>query len=186
MRDPIFGLFASKPAPVEQPIETPTTQTYASTTLGYAFEYPPTYTLNDKYVYQFGATKTINGVSVTIPASMATGTNLSSDTRVSIEQLPRATTCTADIFIIDNVVAAPVVDSEKGTEYSYASSTTAGAGNLYEELVFAIPGSTPCTAVRYYVHSSNIGNYPAGTVQEFDRSALLNSFHDIRRSLLLN
>ena len=40
-------------------------------------------------------------------------------------------------------------------------------------------------AVRYFIHSSNIGNYPEGAVREFDRQALLNQFDQIRRSLIL-
>jgi hypothetical protein len=44
-----------------------------------------------------------------------------------------------------------------------------------------IPGYT-CTAVRYLVHSTNIGNYEPGAVREFDRPALIDLFDQIRRS----
>ncbi|HWP61382.1 MAG TPA: hypothetical protein VN495_02165, partial [Candidatus Paceibacterota bacterium] len=55
----------------------------------------------------------------------------------------------------------------------------------YEEDVYAISGSKPCTAVRYYIHSSDINNYPPGSVTPFDESALLSAFDSIRHSLTL-
>ena len=44
----------------------------------------------------FGEKKLIHGVKFTIPMTMATGTNLSSDTHLSIESLPRAKNCTGE------------------------------------------------------------------------------------------
>jgi hypothetical protein len=38
--------------------------------------------------------------------------------------------------------------------------------------------------VRYFVHSTNIGNYPEGAVTAYDRTALLDAFDAIRRSLV--
>jgi len=161
----------------------PSTHTYATTT--YSITYPDGWTLNDSYAYdQFGPTKLINGISLTVPASMATGTNLSSDTRLTVEQLPRAKKCTGDIFINADVKATSMADG--GVTYSVATSSGAGAGNFYEETVYAIASSSPCTAVRYFVHSSNIGNYPAGAVTEFDRASLVSAFDTIRRSLVLH
>lgn len=187
LRGPLMSLFFSavpEPVPEEAAPTGPTTATYASTTLGYSFVYPTKYELNENYRYSFSETKFIAGVAVSVGTS-ATGTNLSSDTRLSVEQLPRATACTADIFIIDNVLASRVADNETSMEYSYATTSGAGAGNVYEEMVYAIPGSAPCTAIRYAIHTTNVANYPEGTVREFDRSALLNDFHAIRRSLKL-
>lgn len=164
---------------------TETTSVYASTTLGYSISYPQGYMVNEAYAYdQFGPKKLVKGVSFTIPAAMATGTNLSADTHVSVEELPRAKNCTADIFIPANVKAAALTDGT--TQYSVASTSGAGAGNFYEETVYALTGSKPCTAVRYYVHSTNIGNYPQGAVTEYDKASLLSAFDTIRRSLVLS
>lgn len=160
----------------------PTTSTYATST--YSVTYPVGYTVNEAYAYdQFGPTKLIAGVSFTIPASMATGTNLSSDTHLSVEQLPRAKKCTGDIFVNSNVKATSV--TENGVEYSVATTSDAGAGNLYDETVYAIASSSPCTAVRYLVHSTQFANYPAGTVTAFDRAAIMTAFDTIRHSLTL-
>ena len=114
---------------------------------------------------------------------MATGTNLASDTFLSVEWLPKAKNCTGDIYIRDNVRPQEVTDGM--TVYSLASTSGAAAGNRYEEIVYALPQSSPCTAVRYSIHYSEIGNYEPGTVQEFDRARLLSIFDDMRRSLSL-
>ncbi len=159
--------------------------TLASSTLGYSVRYPAGYTVNTSYAYQaLGPGKTIYGTMLTIPATEATGTNLSSDSGVSIETLPKAGTCTADQFL-DGQIGTTTEITDNGVTYSMAKGGGAGAGNLYNEYVYAIPGTSPCLAVRYFIHSTQIGNYPPGTVKAFDQAALLSEFDGIRRSLVL-
>ena len=180
--------FSPNSAPSAPVLVVDTRNTYATST--YSVRYPGNFVLNAQYAYdQFGPKKLINGVKFSIPATMAmastsspqAGTNLSADTGVSVEQLPRAKNCTGDIYLMASVTAHDII--ENGTEYSFASSTGAAAGNLYDEQVYALATSSPCTAVRYYIHSSAIENFPTGTVSEFDRSALLTEFDKIRASL---
>ncbi len=156
----------------------PNVFTNASST--FSVQYPTGWTPDASYAYTgVSAAKPIYGVKFQIPGDMATGTNLSSDTYVSVEQLPRATSCTADIYVLDNVKATAI--DANGHSYSFASTTDAAAGNRYDEHVFAIPGSMPCTAVRYWIHYGVFENYPQdGTVREFDRAALLAAFDAIR------
>ena len=157
---------------------------FASSSLGFSILYPENYTVDTSYTYQeMGPGKDISGVKFTIPASMAAGTNLAADSYVSVEELPNATSCTADEFLSPASNLSTVTDG--GTDYSVASSTGAGAGNRYEEWVYAIPGTTPCTAVRYYIHYGVLDNYPAGTVTAFDHAAIISQFDMIRRSLVL-
>ena len=184
-REPLSRLF-SRPqaqAPVlESPGTGAQTQQYATTT--FALQYPPEYALGEAYAYdQFGPKKLIHGVSLTIPAAMATGTTLSAGTYLSVEQLPRAKKCTGDIFISADVKMQTV--TEGGIGYSLATTSGAAAGNRYEEQVYALATSSPCTAVRYYIHSTDIGAYPAGTVREFDRITLIDAFDTIRRSVVM-
>lgn len=188
----IAGFFAwkfyfNKPAPTPEPVvpQQEVKNTFASSTMGIVITYPLAYTADPSFVdTSFGPKKPIHGVKFSIPQTMATGTNLSADSGVIVEQLPRAKNCTGDIFVYDNVKATTV--TENGVSYSVASTSGAGAGNLYEETIYALAGSVPCTAVRYYIHSSNIGNYPPGAVREYDKNALLNDFDDIRSSLVLS
>ena len=156
---------------------------YSSSTIGFSISYPRGFSAMEPYAYdQFGPKKLIHGVKFMIPMRMATGTNLSSDdTGVSVEWLPRAKKCTADIYIPASVPAFTFI--EKQVKYSIATTSGAAAGNLYEEKVYAIASSTPCTALRYFIHSTNIGNYDPGAVREFDRAALLKEFDAIRESL---
>jgi len=158
--------------------------TFASSTLGFSLQYPPSYTVDQTYQYNLlgPANPKIKGVKFSIPKSMATGSNLSSsDTGISIEWIPGLTRCTASAFFGQKVVPQTIKDD--GTSYSVASTSDAGAGNFYDETVYALDGSNPCQAFRYFIHSTNINNYEPGAVQEFDRAALLEQFDRIRRSL---
>lgn len=137
----------------------------------------PTYAYSAK-----GPDEAIAGVKFTIPTSIATGTNLSSDSYLSVEHLPSGKSCDAATFLV-----APYATSHSLTEgivtYSVASSTDAAAGNRYDEWVYARSDSNPCIAVRYFIHYAAIGNFPPGTVKEFDEAALLSEFDQIRRTL---
>lgn len=169
--------------PVPKEVE-PLTATFSSSTLGFSVDYPKDYVLDVDYTYDaFGPEKRIHGVKFIIPPSMATGTNLSAfDTGVSVESLPRAVHCTGDIYLMADVGASLL--SEGGMVYSVASSSEGAAGNRYEEIVYAVASSSPCTAIRYFIHSTSLDNYPSGTVREFDRASLFQAFDEIRKSLM--
>lgn len=151
----------------------------------FSLRYPKDYLVKTDYQYfGLGPDKEIGGVKFVIPEAMATGTNLSSfDTGVSIEKLSDTQECSALAFIYDNQKVKTVTDN--GTEYSVAETSGAGLGNLYEEKVWALPGTNPCLAIRYLTHLTNIFNYPTGTIKEFNRENLISQFDRIRRSLIL-
>ena len=161
-------------------------QFYENKTLGFSIQYPAGYTVDDTYQYQeLGPGKDISGVKFTIPLSIKAGTNLSSDSYVSVEEIPGAiNSCSAEIYL-DSATPVGYAD-EGGHRYSVASSNGAGAGNRYEETVYATPIDGGCLAVRYFIHYGVIDNYPAGTVKEFDKQALLNQFDAIRQTLKIN
>jgi membrane-bound inhibitor of C-type lysozyme len=168
-------------------------QTYASSTAGFSIRFPAGFTADENYSYQeMGPGTDIAGVKFTIPASVAAGTNLGSDSYLSVEQIPQTATntqnCSANLFLDLQGAATnlnPTTVTDDGTTYSLASTTGAGAGNRYEETVYAIPGTNPCIAVRYFVHYGVIENYPAGTVKQFDSNSLYAQFDAIRRTLTI-
>ncbi len=161
-------------------------QAYGDSSKGFTLRYPSSYVIDENYSYSgFGPTKTISGVKFTIPLSVATGTNLSSDSYVSVEQIPNVTTCTADLFLDQATGGKARTVTEGDMTYSVSSSTDAAAGNRYEETVYAIPGARTCIAVRYFIHYGAIENYPKGAVKEFDRRALTSQFDAVRRTLTL-
>lgn len=143
------------------------------------------YSVDTAYEYTAGGPGTaIRGVKFTIPTSIAAGTNLSSDSYVSVEHLPAGQKCDAAAFLVDASAKSRVM-KEGVLEYSVASSTDAAVGNRYEETVYARAGSSPCIAVRYFIHYGAIENYPEGEVREFDKAALLQEFDQIRRTLAI-
>jgi hypothetical protein len=131
-----------------------------------------------------GPSASISGVRFTIPSAMASGTNLSSDTYVSVEHLSGEGVCDAVAFLgVQSVQSETIRD---GTlTYSFASTTGAGAGNRYEEYVYAQLAGDLCIGVRYFIHSSAIENFPAGAVREFNKATLIAEFDSIRRTLVL-
>ncbi len=163
-------------------------EVYHSNEKGFTLRYPTGYSVKESYAYQgMGPGKSIAGTQFTIPQTLKGDTNLSSDTYLSVEQFPRTPadrSCTADLFLD----GAPTTEdvTEGMLTYSMASASGAGAGNRYEETVYAIPGTNPCVAIRYRVHYGVLANYPEGTVREFDAVALKNQFDQIRRTLVVN
>ena len=182
--DAYKGMEPTSVPPSEQ--QEPAAVKYATST--FSVEYPSDFTIDSSYAYEGVPNKPIDGVKFTVPARMAAGTNLSDDSGVSVEWLPRAKSCTGDIYVLPNVKAYELQTAS--TTYSVATTSEGAAGNVYEEQVYAIKDSSPCTAVRYFIHSSNFQNYfpqegePA-TIQEYDRAALLRTFDAIRNSLVL-
>ena len=166
-----------------QPEGSALTQVYANSGYGFSIRTPEGYVSDESYRYQaLGPGKDISGIKFTIPSSVATGTNLSSDSYISVEELPKVTACSAQLFLDHGAPAETITDGD--TTYSVASTTGAGAGNRYNETVYALPGTNPCIAVRYLIHYGVIENYPAGLVREFDEPALIAQFDAIRRTLI--
>ncbi|MES2134908.1 MAG: hypothetical protein V4449_01540 [Patescibacteria group bacterium] len=160
-------------------------RTLNSTKLGISILYPPNFVVDSSYVYtQLSPRAGINGVKFTIPESDAKGTNLSHfDTGVSVEVLPRETACIGTSFVEGSLASDTL--TERGVTYAVVKTAGAGVGNFYEETVYVIVGSVPCTAVRYFLHSTNIQNYEPGTIVAFNKPELLKEFDMIRRSLIL-
>lgn len=176
----------------DQPKGTDLSQVYVDGTYGFSLRLPgigfanhETYVINDAYYYRgIIGDKKISGVSFNIPVSIATGTNLSSDTYISVEQISSIQNCTPASFF-DNKNILNLSSNEQGVKYSMASLTSSKAGNEYEEIVYTLAGTNPCTAVRYFIHYTAIGNYAPGTVKEFNKAALLAEFDQIRHSLVV-
>jgi hypothetical protein len=141
---------------------------------------PEGYTIDDAYSYQaLGPGKELGGVKFTIPETKTVGTNLATDTYVSVEEVP-AESCSASLFL-GRPASREVVD--EGRTYSVAAANGKAAGNHYEEIVYAFPRDGSCIGVRYFIHSGAIENYPADSVRPFDRAALVAEFDLIRRGL---
>lgn len=152
---------------------------FTSSFFGFSLRYPSTYTPDTSYTYPYASG--ITGLALTIPESMSEGTNLSRDTRISVEGAEGE--CTAKLFLPNAGPAREVI--ENGVTYQVASTGEGAAGNRYEETVYVLDGTGRCIAVRYYIHSTVLENYEPGTAEAFDRDRLLREFDMIRRTLTL-
>jgi membrane-bound inhibitor of C-type lysozyme len=158
--------------------------TYLDSEIGFSIRYSEGYSVDTSYEYQgFGHEKEIKGVKFTIPESLTEGTNLSKDSGVSIEIIPVNENCKAGLFFYNNVQSQNITDN--GLEYSFALSEEGAVGHRYEEQVWAFSGTNSCFAVRYFIHYTVLENYPAGTISEFDKDALIKEFDKIRHSLTI-
>ncbi len=160
-------------------------QTYLNSKNSFTIRLPEKYSIDESYEYKMSPEKTFAGVKFTIPKTESDGTNLGSDSYISIEKISEAKECTAKYFLDDPSVVAKNI-TENNSDYSFATSTGAGAGNRYEETVYAMPFKSDCVAVRYFIHYSVFENYPTGTIKEFDKQKLINEFGAIRKTLVLN
>jgi hypothetical protein len=155
---------------------------YSNATLGYAIAYPADWKIDMNYVSaSLGPDHEIHGTAFHVPASMADGTNLSTDTSLSVESIP-GRSCKPAQFV-DPAENVHKLHAD-GRTYIAASSEDAGAGNRYETQLFVVAGS--CLAVRYFIHYAAIENFDPGTVKAFDRARLLRTFDAIRATLKLN
>jgi len=187
----VGGYFAwamyAAPEPVEPitpEVVTPVVEdaAYASSTMKFAVRYPQGFTVDENYTYtRVSAAKPISGVKFAVPASFTQGTNLAADSGVSVEVLPRATACTGDIYLKANVKAQAMSGA---VPFSVATSSETVGADTFEEAVFAISSSSPCIAMRFFLHSVN-STSTASSARAFDRTAVLAAFDKIRQSLTL-
>lgn len=157
---------------------------FASGSRGFSIRYPAGWSVDTTYRYTaLGPGRAIAGVSFTVPDSLAAGTNLSADSRLSVEEIPGTGRCSADRFLGRG--ARVQVDTVGGTAYSVGRREDAGAGNRYGETVYALPGTRPCIGVRYFLHWTVLQNYPPGTVRAFDERGLLDRLDAMRGTLVV-
>jgi hypothetical protein len=174
---------AEEPAPTpEAPVVTDTRASYASSTMKFSLRYPQEFTLQEPYAYtRVSPTKPISGVKFAVPVALTEGTNLAPDSGVSVETLPRANLCTGDIYLKANVKAQPTTSG--AITYSVATSTETVGADTFEEAVFAIPGTSPCIAMRYFLHT--VAATGTASTTPYDRTAVLTALESIRNSLTL-
>lgn len=173
-------------------------QIYSNGSEGFSIRLSQGYAPSSYTYEELGPGKGIGGIKFTIPASVATSTNLADDTYVSVEEIPQATTTPASVCNAARFLSRVASSSNETDRWATADGGSreqeyhvgagelgAAAGNRYEETVYAIPDANPCVAVRYFIHYGVIENYPPGAVREFDKAALLSQFDAIRRTLVL-
>jgi hypothetical protein len=158
-------------------------KSYRSGYFGFDTGLPPGFIVNESYVNRtLGSGREIPGVSFTVPESFTQGTNLSPDSYVAVER-QQGVICEPSSFMLAQV---PVEDVIIGTNaFKRATSVSAAAGNMYEDVVSVFERGGYCYAVRYLIHTTQLANYPAGAVREYDRERLLQWFDSVAASLMI-
>jgi hypothetical protein len=66
-------------------------------------------------------------------------------------------------------------------DYTFTRSEFSGAaaGNRYDQVAYRTVWDDKCFEMIVLIHSTNIGNYPAGTVVEYDQAALISKFEAV-------
>jgi hypothetical protein len=73
-----------------------------------------------------------------------------------------------------------------GMSFTRSEGSGVGAGNIYEQTYYRTVYQGSCYEVTFFVHSTNIGNYPSDSgVQEFDRAALTQKLEAILSTLVI-
>lgn len=167
--------------PTESTIPTGWKQ-YSNSTYNFTIQYPADYIVKEDHTYTaLGPGKDISGVAFVVSESITKGTNLSTDSYMSVERT-NDKKCLANNFL-DQVKSSETI-TENGREYSMATGSGAGAGNRYEEIVYATLSNDYCYGLRLFIHSTVLENYEPGTVTEFNRSALIDNFKQFGSSFV--
>jgi hypothetical protein len=66
-----------------------------------------------------------------------------------------------------------------GFTFVHSTAEGAGAGNYYVQEIYRMVNDNVCHEVIYFIHYTNISNYPPDTVTEFDSDALMQKLNDV-------
>jgi hypothetical protein len=78
---------------------------------------------------------------------------------------------------VEEVIGNEVIN---GYTFVHTSSDGAGAGNRYQQEIYRTVNKNICYEVIYYLHSSNVGNFPADSgITEFDVNAVIQKFYSV-------
>jgi len=86
-------------------------------------------------------------------------------------------TCTQPSMQPDETITGQV--TIHGNTFTRSEFSGAAAGNRYDQIFYRTVAQDKCFEVIFLIHSSNIGNYPSGTVVEYDQVRLLHKFEEV-------
>jgi hypothetical protein len=85
-------------------------------------------------------------------------------------------TCTQPFSQLESITGHRTIN---GYDFTQSEANGVGAGNIYNQVIYRTAYNNVCYEAVFFMHSGNIGNYPPGSVVEFDRSALLQKFEQV-------
>ncbi len=69
--------------------------------------------------------------------------------------------------------------SVHGYTFTRSEFVGAAAGNRYDQVFYRTASQGTCFELIFLIHSAEIGNYPPGSVVEYDRERLLHKFEEV-------
>lgn len=176
---------SSSEIPIYTPDVTGLPKVYMSNTYGFKINLPEDFTVIEDYIYQSTPARSFSGIKFAVPERIYKGTNLSSDSYISIERIPEySEVCVAGAFLDSSETTG--VTEVNGKSFTGAYSIGAGAGNIYHEVVYATQIGVDCFGVRYFIHYGVFQNYEPGSVTEFNKDELISLFDRIRKTIIIN
>lgn len=184
----VLGLFggyyyymAGKGPVPQSEVKSFTWTTSKNTALGYELSYP-----KGAMMYKAGTVaetgmlnpnKKIKKDRFVVTSDYTKGTNLASDSGVTIEVYDSTQLCQAE-YVPENFTAAPSV-TINGNTFSVATSEGVGAGNLYRHQLYKTIKDGKCYVAIAITHSTSVGAYPVGEVTEYNKAELMEIYNKV-------
>lgn len=149
---------------------------YSNSDYDFSFSYPERDVFKTDAGYQYVTNNSL--ARVDLPESDFVGTNLGEASFI--------VGASGDKKVIDACLkpapeekSTTSTENVNGTEMKVFDGVGVGAGNIYETKSYRAVKNGFCYEATLLMHSGNIGNYPPGTVKEFDHIKALNGLKDI-------
>ena len=152
-------------------------KTYTDAKAGWSISYPANFAVDTQY-QSLAMDPPVSGVSFSVPETWGKGTNLN-EALVSVQVLP-GKTCKPSQFLSDPEEVRTV--KADGRTYLTATMPDGGMSQMRVTTLFLVSGT--CTAVTYFVHSTQrevIDPMP----KQYDDAKLTRLFDQIRATLTL-
>lgn len=143
---------------------------YRNAEFGFSIKYPETATSSDVNLESYLPLTQTPIVSFVLPRDMFAGTNLrDAGVYIGATSTPKlvASCGTSSPETGETAEGTTTID---GATFSIFKSAGAGAGNFYETKVYRTVRGEMCFEIAELLHSTDVGNYPEGTVVEFDKT----------------
>jgi len=151
-------------------------KTYSDVEGNFEFQYPkqfsivPTNSESDQNYFPSPNEKQI--VKVSVPSSVYVGTNFA-DSSIEIAEdgsVKNAADCKKYSNGSSNIQQTNKTETVNGMVFDKAEFSDAGAGNFYDTRLYRIFHDSICYEVGLTLHTTNIANYPPGTVVEVNKN----------------
>jgi membrane-bound inhibitor of C-type lysozyme len=165
------------------------TKTFIDQSGLFSFTFPDAFSIagtEPGYTQSWMVDATTSGMllaEVTLPASALPKTNFGgADFTVGVSADPSALASCLSYNPTGAPGSGPVTTVIHGVTFDTFTSHDAGAGNLYDTTSYRLIRDGECYALEYTIHSTQIGNYPKGSVTAFNEEQVARELAGIATS----